>query len=401
MNLALQGTMAPLVYMLAAVSFILSLTSVVKVRVARRGRVLAGAGLLLASLGVLLEGKVASASLPVPLVATVVVGLAIGLVVGRRTLLSVVPARLAFIPALAGAATALAAAAALLGSTNNESETAALALAVALGAASCVTGIFVAVRASNSVRATAVAGLAAVFAGWAAALVGLALENAILLVAGGVAGTAALTLARITAHAAGRTLPAVLLHQQTADADGYLNVRSCGTEEAAMVLETARKVLIVPGFGMPASQAQHAVKELVEQLEKRGGQVNYAMHPAAGCLPGHMNISLDEANVPHDKLVDLSAAQRLVPTVDAVLVVGANDTINAAAAGDVKGPLYGIEALDLTAARAVFVIKRTLRPGAGGVRNPLFEKPNTMMMFGDGKRVMQGLVAALKVGGSH
>jgi NAD(P) transhydrogenase subunit beta len=152
---------------------------------------------------------------------------------------------------------------------------------------------------------------------------------------------------------------------------------------------------------MPAAQAQHAVKEVVEQLEKRGTSVSYVLHPAAGCLPGHMNIALDEANVSHDKFVDLEAARQLVPGADAVLAVGANDTINAAASVEAGGALSGLEALDLSDARAVFVVKRSLRPGAGGVRNPLFERPNTMMMFGDGKKVMQALVAELKGGGAH
>ena len=401
MSAALQATAAPLVYMVAAVLVILSLTSVVKVRIARRGQLLAGAGLLLACLGLGLEGRLARGSVSLVLLAVLAVGLIAGLLAGRRTPVAVAPARLALIPGLAGAAAALAAAGALTAFAGNESEVAALGLAVALGVVSAITGAWVALRGSTSVRATATAGLAAVFAGWATALVGLALENAILLIVGGVAGTAALTLARITARAAGRTLPKVLLAAQIVDEEGYLNVRSCGTEEAAMVLETAGSVLVVPGFGMPAAQAQHALKEVAEQLEKRGSKVFYAMHPAAGCLPGHMNISLDEANVPHDLLFDLGAAQALVATVDAVLVVGANDTINVAASGQAGNPLYGLGALDLGAARAVFVVKRSLRPGAGGVPNPLFDRPNTVMMFGDGKRVMQGLVAALKVGGAH
>jgi NAD(P) transhydrogenase subunit beta len=396
MSEALQGTFAPLAYLAAAVLLFLMLKSVAKVRVAGRGRTLAVLGLALAVLGAILE--LGTATIPPALIAILAGGLVVGAIAGSRGSPAPAPARVAWIASLAGAAAALAAAATLADGGLAPWSAAAAAVAVLLGAVSFALGVGVSLRGALSVGATTAAALTAMLAGWSAALLGFALENVILLVAGGVAGAAALAVGRLVARTANRTL-AQAIFGAGADQSGYTNVRSCGTDEAAMVLETARTVLLVPGFGMPAAQAQHSVKEVAEQLERRGARVVYAIHPSAGCLPGHMNIALDEANVSHDKIIDLTAAQDLVKAADAVLVVGANDTINPSAAADSNSPLFGMGALDLELARSVFVVKRSLRPGAAGVKNPLFERPNTMMMFGDSKRVMQALVAELKGGG--
>jgi len=396
MSETLRGTGAALVYLGAAVAVFLTLKAVAKVRIAKRGRVLASIALGLAVLGAIFE--LGTAHLSPALIGVVLGGLAVGAVAGSRGSSTPPASRVAWIAGLAGAAAALTAAGVVTESGLPLADTVVAGAAVVLGVVSLGLGLVVSLGGSLSVSATAAAALVAAFAGWAAALVGFAVENVILLVAGGVSGTAALALARLVARAANRGLGAALFGG-AADQSGYTNVRSCGTDEAAMVLETAGTVLLVPGFGMPAAQAQHSVKEVAEQLEKRGTRVVYAVSPSAGCLPGHMNIALDEANVPHEKIVDLSAAQDLVKAADAVLVVGANDTINARAATDRSSPLYGLAALDLETARSVFVVKRSLRPGAAGVKNALFERPNTMMMFGDGKRVMQALVAELKGGG--
>ena len=396
MSETLRGTGAALVYLGAAVAVFLTLKAVAKVRIAKRGRVLASIALGLAVLGAIFE--LGTAHLSPALIGVVLGGLAVGAVAGSRGSSTPPASRVAWIAGLAGAAAALTAAGVVTESGLPLADTVVAGAAVVLGVVSLGLGLVVSLGGSLSVSATAAAALVAAFAGWAAALVGFAVENVILLVAGGVSGTAALALGRLVARAANRGLGAALFGG-AADQSGYTNVRSCGTDEAAMVLETAGTVLLVPGFGMPAAQAQHSVKEVAEQLEKRGTRVVYAVSPSAGCLPGHMNIALDEANVPHEKIVDLSAAQDLVKAADAVLVVGANDTINARAATDRSSPLYGLAALDLETARSVFVVKRSLRPGAAGVKNALFERPNTMMMFGDGKRVMQALVAELKGGG--
>jgi NAD(P) transhydrogenase subunit beta len=399
-----QTVVAPVAYLLATVAFILCLTLVRQAHRPGRIPLLAAGGLVFSIVGILCERGMSTAWFVV--VATLLGGLVLGIVVGRRVDPAVTPARVAFIPASGGAAAALAAVAELLSTTKNGSEIAPLVAAVGLGAAAAVIGFVTATTTSTTVRGTAMAAMTAAFAGWAIALFGVAIENAIFVIVGGLVGAAALSLARVAAKSAARGLPSVLLArplgaQHGYAQHGYTNVRSCAIDELAVVLKTANTVLLVPGYGMSAARAQHAVEEVSEQLQKRGTTVYYVLHPVAGCLPGHMNIALDEANVAHDRLIDLEAAQALVPRVDVVLVVGANDTINAPASADERSPLFGLPALDLSQAPAVFVIKRSLRAGAAGVRNPQFEQPNNLMLFGDGKRVMQGLVAALKAGGSH
>jgi NAD(P) transhydrogenase subunit beta len=396
MSETFRATGAPLVYLASAVLLFLTLKAVAKVRIAGRGPVLGAIGLGLALLGAVFE--VGPSAVPPAMVAALLIGLALGAVAGYRLKAGTEPARVAWIPALAAAAAGLAALGTLNAGGQASIERTAAGTAVVLGASGLVLGAVVALRGGQSVRVAAAAALSGVLAGWAAALEGFAIHNVILLVAGGVAGTASLALGRIIGRASSRSFTDALF-SSAADPSGYSNVRACGTDEASMVLETARTVLVVPGFGMPAAQAQHTVREVAEQLEKRGAKVVYVVLPSAGCMPGHINVALDEANVPHDKVADLGAAQALVPEADAVLVVGANDTVNAVAAADPKSPLFGLEALDLARARAVFVVKRSLRPGASGVKNPLFEQRNTLMMFGDGKRVMQALVAELKGAG--
>jgi NAD(P) transhydrogenase subunit beta len=274
-------------------------------------------------------------------------------------------------------------------------------LAAVLGLGAFVVGLALAGRRRETAASSVWSALAAALAGWSVACVGLALSNVVLVVAGAVLGTAAFVVGGLIARAAGRSLGALMGGAPALSADsGYPNIRACGSEEAATMLEQAARVVIIPGFGMAAAQAQHAVKEVAEQLVKRGAEVIYAIHPAAGCVPGHMNIALDEANVPREMLRDLGAVGPELGRADAVLVVGANDVVNPGSR-DAGSPVQGMDAPDLTAARNVFVFKRSLRPGTLGVRNALFEQPNATMVFGDAKKVMQGLVAQLKGGGGH
>ncbi len=393
---ALGDVASPLAYLLATVAFVLGVKSIARVKVAARAQFLLALALVLGVGGLAADGRLAA--VPLSALGASALGVVLGWLVVRRSTALLTPARLATMPALAGAAAAIVSARALPGLATIEAGIA--VIAIVLGAAALLAGAAVAALGGSSVRTSVASALVAALAGWAIAGLGFALGNAIVVVAGGLGGTTAMALARLVAAAASRRVTTALLTSARQD-EGYANVRACGTEEAAMLLDSANTILVVPGFGMPAAGAQHTVKELAEQLEKRGARVIWAVHPVAGCLPGHMNIALDEANVSHENLVELGAAQEIVTKVDAVLVVGANDTVNASAAGDVGSPLYGLPALDLAGARAVFVVKRTLRAGAAGVRNPLFEGPNTMMMFGDSKRVMQGLVAALKSGAAH
>jgi NAD(P) transhydrogenase subunit beta len=396
----LHTTAAPIAYLVSAVSFFLGLKSLVKIRTAGLGRPLIALGLGLALLGGVLETGLGDVLSALPFVALAAV---VGGVLGLRLGTSPIPARVAFIPGLAGAGGSLVAVGELLASTEKSlGDLVAFGLAAFLGAAALLVGIGLSLRTRETARSTAGAAVVVVLAGWATAALGFGLGNAILLVIGGVAGTAGLSLGRIVAAAAGRSLPALLTGAPSgAEQSGYSNVRTCGAEEAAMTLENASHVLIIPGFGMAAAQAQHAVKELGELLEKNGTQVTWVVHPSAGCIPGHMNAALDEADVPRDHVLELSEAGDAIAAADAALVVGANDVVNPAAMSDPQSPVYGMPVPDLGGVRSVFVIKRSLRPGACGVRNALFEHANTTLIFGDAKRVAQALVAELKGGGGH
>ncbi len=167
-------------------------------------------------------------------------------------------------------------------------------------------------------------------------------------------------------------------------------------EDAYLMLEAATNVVIVPGYGMAAAQAQHVVKELGELLEENGAEVRYCIHPVAGRMPGHMNVLLAEANVPYEQLVEPGDVNPTMETVDVALVIGANDVVNPAAREDKGSPLYGMPIIEVDRARICIVLKRSLRAGFAGVDNPLFFKPNTRMLFGDAKASIAEIVAQFK-----
>ncbi len=166
----------------------------------------------------------------------------------------------------------------------------------------------------------------------------------------------------------------------------------------AMLLETARRVVIVPGYGLAVSQAQHAVRELATLLESKGATVEFGIHPVAGRMPGHMNVLLAEADVPYDKLKEMDEINPTFGQVDVVLVIGANDVVNPLANTDPSSPIAGMPILEVGNARSVIVMKRSLSPGFAGIPNPLFAADNCLMYFGDGKAAVQALVAAVKEG---
>ncbi len=237
--------------------------------------------------------------------------------------------------------------------------------------------------------------------GLAAAMTGFVLGNNLLIISGALVGASGLILTQIMCVAMNRTLANVLFAgfgQEGAAAGGgeYGSVRSCGPEEAAMVLESAESVVIVPGYGLAVAQAQHTARELADLLEKRGARVTYAIHPVAGRMPGHMNVLLAEADVPYEKLVEMDHINPEFKTTDVVLVVGANDVVNPVAEKDPSSPIAGMPILEVDKARTVIVIKRSLSPGFAGIKNELFEYDNTMMIFGDAKKVLQELVGELK-----
>ncbi len=240
------------------------------------------------------------------------------------------------------------------------------------------------------------------YSGLAACATGFVIGNNLLIISGAMVGAAGIILTRIMCTAMNRSLISVVMGGfggETSGATGseeYTNTRSAGAEEAAMVLEGARKVVVVPGYGLAVAQAQHAVRELGELLEKRGAQVLYAIHPVAGRMPGHMNVLLAEADIPYEQLWEMERINPEFRDTDAVIVLGANDVVNPAALSKTDSPIYGMPILEVHNARTVFVVKRSLGAGYAGIKNELFEHGNTMMVFGDAKQVLQEVISELK-----
>ena len=241
------------------------------------------------------------------------------------------------------------------------------------------------------------------YSGMAASAAGFVIDNNLLIIAGAMVGSAGLILTQIMCVAMNRSLLNVLVGGfggDSASASGgdseYQNVKSCGVEEAAMILENAESLIFVPGYGLAVAQAQHAVRELANHLEKRGTKVRYAIHPVAGRMPGHMNVLLAEADVPYDQLVEMDVINPDFKNTDVVIVLGANDVVNPAAAKDRSSPIYGMPILEAHQARTVFIVKRSLGAGYAGIKNTLFENDNSMMIFGDAKDVLQSMIGEVK-----
>ena len=242
------------------------------------------------------------------------------------------------------------------------------------------------------------------YAGLAAAATGFALKSNILIICGALDGSSGLLLSLLMSKAMNRSFRNVLfgafgtaIDPGTAPASGAARPYNEATlEDAAAVLHAAQSVIVIPGYGMAVSQAQHAVRDLSTQLQKRGTTVKYAIHPVAGRMPGHMNVLLAEANVPYDELYDLDSINDEFARTDAVLVVGANDVVNPAAKTDPGSPIYGMPVFNVEHSRSVIVLKRSMNAGFSGVENELFFQPNTMMVLGDAKKTLLGLVGAVK-----
>jgi len=243
------------------------------------------------------------------------------------------------------------------------------------------------------------------YSGIAACATGFVLDNSALVVSGSLVGASDIILTKIMCDAMNRSLANVLFSAfgATAEeaagvggAEAQGNVKAYTPEDAAVIFSNARRVVIVPGYGMAVAQAQHAVRELAEELAQMGVHVQFAIHPVAGRMPGHMNVLLAEADVPYDQLVEMDEINPQFPETDVVLVLGANDVVNPAAREQKSSPIYGMPILDVDRAQHVFVIKRSMNPGFAGVQNPLFFNDNTMMIFGDAKKVVMALTEALR-----
>jgi NAD(P) transhydrogenase subunit beta len=240
--------------------------------------------------------------------------------------------------------------------------------------------------------------------GLAAAAAGFELHNNVLIVSGMLVGASGTMLTVLMGRAMNRSLANVLFGAfgqvpagpSAVAAAGGGSVRSASPEDVAVMLAYAQKVIIVPGYGLAVAQAQHDVRELADVLETRGVDVSYAIHPVAGRMPGHMNVLLAEANVPYTELEEMDEVNPEFSRTDVALVVGANDVVNPDARNNPGSPIYGMPILDVDAAKAVVVLKRSMSPGFAGIDNPLFYDPRTVMLFGDAKESIDKLIQNVK-----
>jgi NAD(P) transhydrogenase subunit beta len=240
------------------------------------------------------------------------------------------------------------------------------------------------------------------YAGLSASLMGFVLDNYLLIIAGALDGSSGLILSIIMCKAMNRSFTNVLFGRldpsSTASADDVYGgkVKSASAEDIAMLLDGVQRVVVVPGYGLAVAQAQHAVRELFNMLEEKGTTVEFAIHPVAGRMPGHMNVLLAEADIPYDKLKEMEEINPSFGQTDVAIIIGANDVVNPLAKTDPKSPIAGMPILDVGAARTVVVVKRSLSPGFAGIPNPLFAADNTLMLFEDGKKAVVDIVAAMK-----
>jgi NAD(P) transhydrogenase subunit beta len=448
---------AQLSYLVAAVCFVVALKGLSSPRSARRGNLIGAAGALIA---VAVTFVVYDVRNLLWILVTIAVGAVVGVLFARRVAMTAMPQLVALFNGVGGGAAALVGLLELSEESHHAASLAAVAFTVLIGAVSfagsAVTfaklqelmttrpvvfggGQFVAaaVLAAGLTLAVGVVGtgsltlaffLAVVglgfgillvlpvggadvpivisllnaFTGLAVAAGGYVLGNTLLLVAGTLVGASGTILTRLMAQAMGRSVLSILFGAfggstaGSAGAGASRPVRSAGPEDVAILLSFARRVVIVPGYGLAVAQAQHTVHELADLLSSRGVDVSYAIHPVAGRMPGHMNVLLAEANVPYEQLREMDAANPELRSADVALVVGANDVVNPAARNSPGSPIYGMPILDVDQAKAVVFLKRSMRPGFAGIENELLYDPRTTLLFGDAKESLTKLVAAVK-----
>ena len=240
------------------------------------------------------------------------------------------------------------------------------------------------------------------YSGIAACAAGFIITNNVLIVSGALVGASGIILTSIMCKAMNRSLSNVLFSgfgsgsksSKSSQVEG--EIKAISADDAFLILEAARNVIFVPGYGMAVAQAQHAVKELSDLLEKNGAEVNFAIHPVAGRMPGHMNVLLAEANVPYDQLKEMDDINPVIENADVAVVIGANDVVNPAANEDEGSPIYGMPVINVDKARTCFVLKRSMNAGFAGIDNPLFFKDKTRMLFGDAKETLSSLVSEFK-----
>ena len=269
---------------------------------------------------------------------------------------------------------------------------------------SLVLGVFLVVSIGGADMPVVIALLNS-YSGLAAAATGFVLENNVLIIAGSLVGASGIILTRIMCVAMNRSLGNVLFGKMQPSAgegpaadEVYTTVKSTSADEVAMLLEVAQRVAIVPGYGMAVAQAQHAVSDLTEQLSEKGVRVEFGIHPVAGRMPGHMNVLLAEADIPYDLLKEMDDINSEMDQIDVAIVLGANDVVNPISNTDPNSPIAGMPIIEVDRARTIVVIKRSLSPGFAGIPNPLFAADNTLMLFGDGRKMVVEILKALHDG---
>ncbi|MEW6443743.1 MAG: NAD(P)(+) transhydrogenase (Re/Si-specific) subunit beta [bacterium] len=447
-----------LLYLAAAVSFVLALRWLSTVATARRGVIVGAAGMALAVIGTLLKPEIESYRW---IAVAFVIGTVIGIPMAMMPM-TAVPQRTALSHAFGALAAALVGTAEyyLNAPAIDRFTMGALSLEVLLGfltftaslmafgklqeilptrpityrgqnvvnltvfAAAVAAGIYLVVRPESLWLFPVFAALALIFgvllivpiggadmptvisllnsyAGLAAAAMGFVLNNKLLIIAGSLDGSSGLILSIIMCRAMNRSFTNVLfgafgrVQERAAAGAEQRPVRSADPEDAADILQAASRVIVVPGYGMAVAQAQHKVRELYDVLTRAGIECKFAIHPVAGRMPGHMNVLLAEANIPYDKLLEMEEANSEFAQADVALIVGANDVTNPRARNDRSSPIYGMPILDVDKARTVMVVKRSMSPGFAGIENELYYLDKTLMVFGDAKAVVGGIVRGL------
>ena len=459
--MTLDNTLLPLIYMLAAMSFILAIKWMNSPATARRGVVIGEIGMVLAVAGTLLRFEVVSYQW---ILIAFVLGTAAGIPIAYIMPMTAVPQRTAFSHACGALASALIGTAEYYkgiqqGPPHTSVEMTALIIETLLGFLTFTASMMafgklqevlpqrpITYKGQNFVNlgifaAAAGIGLALIlspertilfpiftllslafgilliipiggadmptviallnsYAGLSASAMGFVLNNKMLIVAGALDGSSGFILAIIMCRAMNRSFSNVLFGafgqlQTTAAATEARPYRSASAEEAAQILDAARTVVVIPGYGMAVAQAQHKLREMFDILGKRGVNVEFAIHPVAGRMPGHMNVLLAEADVPYDKLREMDDINPEMPNADVALIIGANDVVNPGAETDPKSPIAGMPIIQAYKARTAMVIKRSMNPGFAGIDNDLYYMPNTIMLFGDAKAFLASIVKEL------